>query len=246
VAKFIWPVLGLQQMPPRYAVQDSADAPIAYAVSACQLRLLDTKCREAPYLYHLISRQYSGTVAFTSVHSAFARGIPGVCSGITKKQVGRVDTWGIVALVAQVVSRLKRQASQLITETMGANGFAVNSKNAVAMLVGSTDPQPAGIGVFRLTDILPESFFSRDDTMMVPEVLKRLAFNVASRFVGVACYASGLPAAAGTQNGGIWYTHFCQSFLSKVRPRSGRLHPRQGISVSVNTPNYTTDRGLQA
>lgn len=198
-----------------------------------------------PNLSNIIRSKLGVVVTFAMTHAALARRVGYIVELSTEKQMGGVNARGVVAGMADNAVGRNRSVVKFIGHTVCSE---VSSELAVAGPPSKACPRPAGKHAARSIYVGPKSVRNRAAAMMVRNKAQRLTFSATVSRIGVLgkrglLAASALTKARGVRAGGarFWYTLHAD-LLSRVRPRSGVLAHRLGISMPNARSNYTINQ----
>lgn len=148
----------LGNMAPYLAVNDVPHCPLRDAKLFGYVSLVHTACGENPNLANVLLGQFCAWVrfAFDVVVSALVGAVTIiVCAGANKEMIG-ANTRGIIAVVTNVIAVRNGATIQLVGNTVGRSGFAINSHHTVSAKAFGSHPYPAAI-VIAFVHLFPKS-----------------------------------------------------------------------------------------
>lgn len=169
----------LIKMIPTYATNYPAGLDIANTIAAAKFYIRPTFTSKAAHFAHVIGRNFCHVVKFAEASSvscaaSFFPHISMIVGGCSNKQVGRIATRPIVALVANKHTIRDGAIRELIGHYMSAVSFIVLAAcNAIARIVDIRLPLPTVIGSTTIYS-LPEPFGRLLERLVMPQTILRM------------------------------------------------------------------------
>lgn len=196
-----------------------------------QFSARDNTCKTNNFFYRCIG----------DFHSAFFRHSISnvVCLCPNKEACVNVATWGIVAMMQRFESWQQQAIGQLISYAMGKKCFAINTKRAISMFVGTAKPGPTSIKPTGLIYSAPKTFGQR--TFMCSQVCARAFMR--TKNIGIIAHLTW-PTQGYRSTESTWNGNFGRCLWMSLMWHC-RILPQNGKKPERGTRSLCREQRLQ-